>query len=272
MSDMYFQNLPSTSTPIMAENLNKLNDIKVSSTQPSTGEKAWFKSGKNLFNKDDIISGYRLGSDGNPFADSSYSVSDYIPVNSSTAYVANWTVSTTDAVCYYTKSKAFISRNTSTSAFTTPSNCKWIRVSRVTSSINTAQVEQGTTATSYEEYTEKEIYIKNNNSVYEKFTNKIEPKTIWQGNLYTTNSYIDLNKALENNKLYIFTFYGLSSNYLLQAPFVYKSNYFQTAYYDGTNYFRMRLNITNNGTRIQVDSQSINNASNTALIAIDEID
>lgn len=44
MSDMYFENLPSTTTPLTAENLNKLNDIKVSSTQPSTGEKVWFKN------------------------------------------------------------------------------------------------------------------------------------------------------------------------------------------------------------------------------------
>ena len=55
MSDMYFENLPSTNTPINATNLNKLNDIKVSPTEPSTGEKVWIKHTGNLFNKNNYI-------------------------------------------------------------------------------------------------------------------------------------------------------------------------------------------------------------------------
>lgn len=47
MSDMYFKSLPDTSTPLIPSNLDKLNDIKVSPTQPETGEKVWFKTDNN---------------------------------------------------------------------------------------------------------------------------------------------------------------------------------------------------------------------------------
>ena len=96
-------------------------------------------------------------------------------------------------------------------------------------------------------------------------------KTIWQGSLYETNSTITLTEPLEENNLYIFTFYGLSSTYLIQFPFTYKGVNFQVAYYDGTDYFRMRLDITSNASKVTVNENSINNASNTALIAIEKV-
>ena len=187
MSDMYFQNLPNTSTPITAENLNKLNDIKVSSTQPSTGEKAWFKSGKNLFNKNTASGGLRLDSEGYLYPDSSYSASAFIPVEPNTQYVANWNLETRECICYYQQNKSFISRNTDTKAFTTPSNCKWIRISRATSNINSTQVERGTTSSSYEAYIEKQIYLKNSNNLYEGFdatrTLMVEDNTVKKARL-----------------------------------------------------------------------------------------
>lgn len=187
MSDMYFQNLPNTSTPITAENLNKLNDIKVSSTQPSTGEKAWFKSGKNLFNKNTALSGSRLDGEGYLFPDSSYSTSAFIPVEPNTQYVTNWNLEIKECVCYYQKDKSFISRNINTNAFTTPNNCKWIRISRATSNINSTQVERGTTSSSYEAYIEKQIYLKNSNNLYEGFdatrTLMVEDNTVKRAKL-----------------------------------------------------------------------------------------
>jgi hypothetical protein len=56
MSDMYFKSLPDTSTPLIPENLDKLNDIKVSSTEPSTGEKVWIQNtddDKKIYVKND---------------------------------------------------------------------------------------------------------------------------------------------------------------------------------------------------------------------------
>ena len=66
---------------------------------------------KNLFNKDTIITGYRLGSDGLPFAASDYFLSDFIDVESSSQYIyLKKPNNTTDYVCLYDKDKNFISR------------------------------------------------------------------------------------------------------------------------------------------------------------------
>ena len=50
MSDMYFKSLPDKSTPLIPTNLDKLNDIKVSPTQPTTNEKVWIQRGNNILN------------------------------------------------------------------------------------------------------------------------------------------------------------------------------------------------------------------------------
>ena len=171
MSDMYFKNLPDTTTPIIDVNLNKLNDVKVSTTEPITGEKIWIKKGKNILNKDTMIDGYRFGSDGLLFSDSSYSASDFIKVLPNTTYTCNWTLETRECVCYYDKNGGFISKNVSDATFTTPANCKYIRISRLTTQKNTAQVELGSTSTTYENFIEEEILVKNDNGVYEEFIN-----------------------------------------------------------------------------------------------------
>ena len=41
MTRIRFEDLPSTNTPINAENLNKLNNVIVSSEEPTTGEEVW---------------------------------------------------------------------------------------------------------------------------------------------------------------------------------------------------------------------------------------
>ena len=171
MSDMYFRNLPDTTTPIIDVNLNKLNDVKVSTTQPITGEKVWIKKGKNILNKDTMIDGYRFGSSGLLFSDSSYSASDFIKVLPNTTYTCNWTLETRECVCYYDKNAMFISRNVSDATFTTPANCKYIRISRLTTQKNTAQVELGSTSTTYESFIEDKISIKNDSNIYEEFIN-----------------------------------------------------------------------------------------------------
>lgn len=170
-----FENLPSTNTPINAENLNQIQDnlVIVSKTEPTgdNREKVWMQKGKNLFDKNSLFTGYRFGSDGSLFADSAYSSTDYISVKSNTIYTVNWQMETRECVCYYDETKTFISRNTATSPFTTPTNCKYIRASRISTEINTAQIEQGSIATPYEAYIEPKIYVKNNNDVYEEFIN-----------------------------------------------------------------------------------------------------
>ena len=131
-----------------------------------------FVRGKNLFDKNNVLNGYRFGSDGMLFADSSYSASDFIKVSNSTQYTISWNIETRECVCYYDENKSFISRNASNKTFTTPSNCQYIRVSVATANINSAQIEQGSTVTTYEPYINKQIQIKNKNGVFEEFFNE----------------------------------------------------------------------------------------------------
>lgn len=128
-----------------------------------------FVKGKNLFNKNNVLNGYRFGSDGALYAESGFFATDFIEVNSNTQYTVSWAIQTTQCVCYYDENKNFISRNSSNQTFITPANCKYIRASVFNGVINSAQIEQGSSATSYKPYVEKEILVKNDNGVFEKF-------------------------------------------------------------------------------------------------------
>ena len=54
MTRIRFEDLPSTNTPRNAENLNKLNNVVISPTEPTTGEEVWIdNSNKILYTKND---------------------------------------------------------------------------------------------------------------------------------------------------------------------------------------------------------------------------
>jgi hypothetical protein len=54
MTRIRFENSPSTNTPINAENLNKLNNVIVSSEEPTTGEEVWIDNvNKKIHTKND---------------------------------------------------------------------------------------------------------------------------------------------------------------------------------------------------------------------------
>lgn len=285
MKKINFEGLPSTNTPISPDNLNEMQDnieesaVVVSATQPTTNEKVWIQKGNNLFNKNNAVLG-TLQADGTISTDNSYYTSDFIKVVPNTIYYK--TMSTSARFKYYYKDKTQysstytdLSNAQNAQAFTIPANVYYIRLSVSSTLIDTFQINTGSVAKPYEAYIEPKIYVKNDNGVYEEFVNlnnlHTKTKTIWNGSLHTTNETIVLQEALEEGNLYIFTFYGLSSTYLVQVPFTYKSGNFQYAYYDGTNYFRMRLDITSGGAKITVNSASVNNAANTALISIEKV-
>lgn len=193
MEKINFENLPSTNTPLDADNLNDMQSnieksvVAVGKTQPSTNENVWIKKGKNLFDKNNVLNGYRFSSDGALYADSDFSATDYIEVNSGTQYTVSWAIHIVQCVCYYDENKNFISRNGSEKTFTTPENCRYIRASVATANINSAQIEQGS-QTTYEPYVEKEILVKNNNGVFEKFFN-------------ADNLNFSFGKGIRNNSL-----------------------------------------------------------------------
>lgn len=54
MTRIRFEDLPSTNTPRNAENLNKLNNVIISSTEPTTGEEVWIDNvNKKIHTKTD---------------------------------------------------------------------------------------------------------------------------------------------------------------------------------------------------------------------------
>ena len=54
MTRIRFEDLPSTNTPRNAENLNKLNNVVISSTEPTTGEEVWIDNiNKKFYTKND---------------------------------------------------------------------------------------------------------------------------------------------------------------------------------------------------------------------------
>ena len=54
MTRIRFEDLPSTNTPRNAENLNKLNNVVISPTEPTTGEEVWFdNTNKKIYIKND---------------------------------------------------------------------------------------------------------------------------------------------------------------------------------------------------------------------------
>lgn len=57
MTRIRFEDLPSTNTPRNAENLNKLNNVVISSTEPITGEEVWIQDTeeKIYFKNDDDV-------------------------------------------------------------------------------------------------------------------------------------------------------------------------------------------------------------------------
>ena len=179
MSDMYFENLPSTSTPITASNLNKLNDIKVSLTEPTTGEKVWFKQGKNLINPETLKYNVNFNENTQQFeTTNNWILTDFIPINLNVNYVfSHFLNSANGAVDYFDKDKNYLGQINPDAILSpfqiTNANAKYVIVKMYNSnSTNESwmQLEQGSTATTYEAYIDKKIYVKNNNNLYEDFT------------------------------------------------------------------------------------------------------
>ena len=181
MTRIRFEDLPSTNTPRNAENLNKLNNVVISSTKPTTGEEVWIQKGKNLLS------------------------APYTEENKVTHTASR------DDHGIYTPYKCYLEAGqTYTMSFESDSNDDNVEmfligpgsgnnfqcdgtVKQRTFTINVAgyytlrydvnplgathsfwnfQVESGSKKTVFEPYIEKKIYTKNDNGVYEEFYNE----------------------------------------------------------------------------------------------------
>lgn len=109
--------------------------------------------GKNLFNKEDTVSGYVDPNLGMILANPAYKTSDYISIQENPI-----TLSNIRFYALYDLNKNFISGGTLVSGQTktiTQPNEYLIRVTPFNNTLNTAQIEYGTEATSYEPYSAK---------------------------------------------------------------------------------------------------------------------
>lgn len=117
-------------------------------------------AGKNLFDKDatGIVNNAAIASDGTTTPYDRWSVSDYIPVDATADYAySNVRISdTSSAICaFYDSSKAHISNSAqagATRVYTTPANTAFVRFEFYTSASNTMMFEKGSTASTYEPY------------------------------------------------------------------------------------------------------------------------
>lgn len=177
----------SGNTPLSAYNLNNMQDVVVSATEPTgiSRKKVWIQKGKNLFNGI-IINDYGLNDDGTIYGSSKRAVTEYINIVENTNYC--FSGATFAMICIYDKNKNFISsfNGTTTSTFLTTNNTCYVRLAfDITTDYSNLQLEQGTVATDYEEYKDKKIYIKNNDNVYEEFVN-IEKNVLTAGLISNT--------------------------------------------------------------------------------------
>lgn len=198
-----FKDLPNTDTPITAENLNNNFEeasIAISPTEPTTNEKVWFKKGKNLFNINNISGreNCSINTDGTikcSISGTYYSsvyityLNEFLLKNKGKTITLSMNVTSTNnigLIIYGTRTSGenyqvvlnepsicslkIADDFTSISRLEIRFNAKSSAFTDTTTIASNIQLEQGTTATEYEPYVEKEIYIKNANGVFEQFT------------------------------------------------------------------------------------------------------
>lgn len=123
--------------------------LKYPVNEPDIYSIGLFNAGKNIYNPYTLTAGY-IDENGFVVPDGTkYKFSDYLPVKASTGYVGNKHMR---FINIYDANKAFISTITSTTTFTTPSNAAYVRVTLALANISGFQLEEGSTATSYEAF------------------------------------------------------------------------------------------------------------------------
>ena len=171
-------------TPFSAHIMNLLQSkieksvVAVGSTQPTTNEKFWIKKGKNIFSGELELGS--IGDDGRLIdSENCLRSKNFIEVTADTTYTLSNDMNYANSLLFaYDQNFNCISKPRK-STFTTPTNCKYIKFRSASGNTENDlnvkyMLEQGTTATSYESYIEKEIYVKNDNGVFEKFVNVSE--------------------------------------------------------------------------------------------------
>ena len=171
-------------TPINKGNLNKLNNVIISSTEPTTGEEVWIQKGKNLLSG--IIEGYTLDGNGGTTVYNGAYITNFIEVQPNTSYISSGFTNTYKE--WYDENFSKINNTTDNPAIS-PSNAKYLRMNG-TGLTDNLQIEQGSTATSYEPYIDKKIHTKNDNGVYEEFYDE-ENREVYSTSEQRIGTWID---------------------------------------------------------------------------------
>lgn len=157
-------------------------DVVVSATEPTGNnrEKVWIQKSKNIF--DGQLETGNINSSGSNYDDSTVVRSkNFINVEPSQDYmISNNGVAINVNVVQYDKNYTFISKiNVNATEITTSATTKFIKFIYAVQSEYKIQIEQGSIATSYEEYVEPKIYVLNNNGIYEEFISKKDTLDIY---------------------------------------------------------------------------------------------
>lgn len=127
-------------------------------SQTVTPDKVSFLSAsKNLFNVATILPNYFMGATGALTANSTYSVSDYIPVTPGQTYVSsqNGVLSNLRFWCFFANTSGTVvagGSNSDGSSFTVPAGANYVRVTQYNSCLTGAQIELGSSPTSWVKY------------------------------------------------------------------------------------------------------------------------
>lgn len=186
-----FENLPSTKTPINAENLNQLQDnlVVVSATEPTgdNREKVWIQKGNNLFDKNNCLTYAWVGENGTIINSNDNNVlSALIPCKPNTKYtLSGFTPNAYLIVVGFDSSKNYtwtisnqLEKET-IKTITTGANDHFIKIGfgYAVPNLSTLMINQGDVALPNEEYITPKIYVKNNNDIYEEFYKKPKNRT-----------------------------------------------------------------------------------------------
>lgn len=160
-------------------------EIFVGAEEPTTGEKVWFRKGKNHFNGELKAGTFLNGVPNTEMSTTRIRNTEYIGVKNNTDYTisAKYSKTLQINVMIYDEDKKFIKEvgwNNVPYTFTTTDTTKYImfalressNANITTKDITEIQLEQGSKTTSYEAYIEPKIFVRNSNGVYEEFIKK----------------------------------------------------------------------------------------------------